>query len=169
MPEEDTKLEDLSTEDLASIIKELRKENAARRVKDNELKAKIEEYDKWKESQLSELEKAQKERDDAIAASNKALVDLYADKYKVPAERVKFLSGSTREEIEEAAKVLGSGDAASGVEEDEKNGTTTTPATGFDLFPGAAGRGTAVGSQGSSAASGEAVFDQTLRDRLRSA
>jgi hypothetical protein len=162
---DDVKLEDLSAEDLATIIRDLRKENAAKRVKDKDLSAQIKEYEEWKESQLTELEKARQERDSAIAESRTALIDLYADKHNVPEERRKFLSGATREEIEEAAMVLGTPKSDSG-EEDEKNSKENPPPpSGPNLFPGASNRGTAVASSGS----GGTDFDSVLREALRAA
>lgn len=153
-------LEELDRGDLVTIIKNLRQENAAKRVKDRDLEQKLSEYEAWKTSQMSELEKIQAERDSAVQSAKAALVEVFASKYNVPEERVKFISGVTREEIEEAAKVLGNpkteDDANSGTEGEKNEKKTEMP----DLFPGVRGKPVASDSSGTD-------FDSILRDQLR--
>jgi hypothetical protein len=89
-------------------VKELRAENAQRRIDAQQLKEKLEEFE---ERDKSELEKAQgkvaKAEQTAAEATAKLLRFEVASEKKVPAEAVDFLQGSTREDLEASAdKIL---------------------------------------------------------------
>ena len=53
---------ELSAEDLLKEVAKLRKEAASRRVKNKDLDAKLSEYEEWKKSQMTEVERAKAEK-----------------------------------------------------------------------------------------------------------
>lgn len=91
----------------ADYVKELRSENAARRNEVNELKSRIEDFES---ANASELEKAQskaaKKEQEAQEALSKLLRHEVADEKQVPVKARKYLTGSTREELEANADEL---------------------------------------------------------------
>jgi hypothetical protein len=151
-----------SIEDAVAELRRVRAENAQRRVKTREDEERLKEYETWKQSQMSEAEKIAAERDKLKADLRGAYVDVYAEKYGVPGERIKFVIGDTREEIEEAAKVLGvkSGPEANTGQVPPTQQTSSPP----NLFPGS--RGTPVGSSSDGKTTD---FNAILRDQLRKA
>lgn len=152
----------MSLDDALTVIKELRRENAARRVTTRETTDKLKEYEDWKATQMSEAEKLKAERDAAIQTSKQTLVQFYTEKYKVPENRIKFVSGDTKEDIEEAAKTLGEPEKG---EPDAKATPVVNPPAiekpNPNLFPGA--RGNPIGST----SSGTVDVDSALRQQLR--
>ena len=154
-------------EDALAAIENLRKENAGRRVLTKEQEKQISEYEEWKRSQLSEAEKLKADLEAQKAETAAAWREYYAKQYNVPEARQKFLAGTKKEEIEEAAKALGEAKSApegdgkpnTGSPAGQPAGTTPPP----NLFPGAAGRGKPVGSTNA----GATDFDAELRNALR--
>lgn len=154
-------------EDALAAIENLRKENAGRRVLTKEQEKQISEYEEWKRSQLSEAEKLKADLEAQRGATAEAWREHFSTRYNVPESRRKFLSGATKEEIEEAAKALGEEKKPEG--EGKPNGGSaagtpaTPPAAPPGLFPGAVGRGKPVGSTNA----GATDFDAELRNALR--
>jgi hypothetical protein len=91
----------------AVVVKELRNENAKRRVENQQLREKLEEYE---EAQKSEVEKLQSkaEKEAAKAAEAQAKLTRYevAQEKSVPAELIPLLSGSDRETLEGQADLI---------------------------------------------------------------
>lgn len=100
----------LTAEQLRTELTKVRKEAAGRRVLTREQEAQLHEYETWKQSQLTELEKLQKERDDAV----KSATELKRERSREKAAReagldLKFadrLRGRTDEELLADAKEL---------------------------------------------------------------
>lgn len=141
-----------SREDLLEEIKKLRTESAARRVENRKAKTELQQFEEWKRSQMSEAERLKLEVEEAKKSAMSAYVDVYAERYNVPEERRQFISGGSKEEIENACKVLGE------AKPDTPSQPTGKPAP--NLFPGT--NGTALGSR-----SGGTDFDEILRQQLR--
>lgn len=113
-PEADATVEDteaeLSAEDLKKMLEKVRRENAKRRVSENETKAKLKEYDEWKASQLTEVERLKLEAEDAkkdaeeVRTENRR--DKVARKYNLADDLVEFLGTGSEEDMIERAKRL---------------------------------------------------------------
>lgn len=101
---------ELSQEDLLKEVAKLRKEAASRRVKNKDLDSKLKEYDDWKRSQMSEVERERAEKAELLntvrvlreeswrrdAASKAGLDPDFADR----------LNGETEDELIADAKRL---------------------------------------------------------------
>jgi len=101
-------LEQLSPEELVGYVKTLRAENAKHRTEKNAKEAELTEFRTWKESQKSDIEKA----NDAAAAAKKENTDLLRKNaglfYGLDEDLLEFVNGSTPEEIQaSAAKLAG--------------------------------------------------------------
>lgn len=145
--------------DAVAEIRRLRAENAAKRVRSRDQETKMAEFEAWKLSQMTEADKIAAERDKYKAELTETLTAAYADKFNVPADRRRFITGTTKEEIEEAAKLLGDVKPEK-VGEETGQVPPTQPKAGLNLFPGV--RGTPVGSKGA----GGTDFNAVLRDQL---
>ncbi len=130
----------LTYEELSAELAKTRKEAADRRVKARDAETKLREYDTWKASQMTELEKAQAEAKQVREDRRNDLVELALTRYGLEAEDADFLRGDTKEEIlasaERVAKRLGKTPQEGAV-------VVTNP----NLFPGT--RGKPVGSNSS--------------------
>lgn len=143
---------DESSLDLDGALKEirsLRAENAARRVKGKEVETELSEFRAWKESQLTELQKAQKAAEAARGEAVDSWRHLAAKEYGVPENLVARIQGSTRDEIFADAKSLAPAAPTDG-------GQPGVP-RGLDLFGGQ--RGAPVASKSNA--------DDLLRRALR--
>lgn len=92
---------------LRKIARQLRNENKNARLKNKDRDEKLSEYEKWKQSQMSELEKARADLEAERKSHRDTLVESVAHKYGVDDEYREFLVGDTRDELEERAKKLG--------------------------------------------------------------
>lgn len=139
----------LSYEDMATELAKVRREAAERRVANREKEEELAEYRKWKESQMTELEKAQARAADLEKERRADLVELAITKFDLDAEDADLISGKTKEEIlasaERISKRLGRKPAG---EQENRNP---------NLFPGT--RGKPVGS-------GTVDHNDELRNRL---
>lgn len=99
--------------DLETALKEiekLRKENAAKRVKNKETESELEEFRKWKDSQKTELERLQ----EAKEAAEKELVKLRREglrnsigaEFKLDPDLYEFITGADEEEMRARAEKL---------------------------------------------------------------
>lgn len=127
-------------EDKDAIISKLRKENAKRRIDENANAAKLKEFEDWKKSQMTELEKAQADRDEATrerdVLKTEKLRDKVAKKFKLDDDIVEFLGTGTEEEMEERAAKL----APKESEKDEKGKPTDAGKDSNGLFGGDRGK-----------------------------
>ena len=149
-------LESATPEELIAEIKKLRTENAAKRVRTREAAAELKAFEEWKRSQMSEADQLRADLDAARAEATSAYVDVFADRYGVPESRRKFISGSNKEEIEEACKALGESKPADGGQAAGGVPTSAPP-----IFPGV--RGAAVGSKKPAGASADDLLRTLLR------
>lgn len=126
----------LSYEELQAELAKVRREAAGKRVKNNELESELEAFRKWKESQMTEVEKAQSR----LAALESERVADYREiaqtKFGLDAEDMEFIHGSTKEEILASAEKYS---ARVGKRDTQESGGNP------NLFPGT--RGTPVGSR----------------------
>lgn len=129
--ETDTDLSKLSKEELAKIARKLRRENAKRRVTTNQTTKEIEEFRKWKESQLTEKERLtarikELEQEKASADHDK-LVRRVAKKAGLSLEVADRLRGETEEELLEdaisLAKLVGKRSASTAAQHAGNRGT----------------------------------------------
>lgn len=103
-------LEDLGPDELVKEVKKLRRESAKHRTAKQQKDAELEEFRAWKDSQLSELEKAQKKASELEGE----LTELRREKQQKEAAKAAKLSadvadrirGNTPEEMLEDAKRL---------------------------------------------------------------
>jgi len=133
------------------VIRKLRDENAKRRVEGNESKAELDEFRKWKDSQLSELERAQKAVNEARAEAIESWRHLAAKEYGVPENLVSRIQGDSRESIFADAKTLAPPAGEKPAEQQQP--------MGLNLFGGIHGSPVASKSDGSA--------DEALRRALR--
>jgi hypothetical protein len=149
----------LSLEDLQKELAKVRREAAGYRVKAKENEQAKSELDKIRESQMSDLEKAQARikalEEENTKTSRQAALDVAKAKYGFDDDDLEFISGDTPEAIaaaaEKLAKRLGSkneGESASG------GNASGNP----NLFPGV--RGKPVGA-------GKDDMNELLRRQLR--
>lgn len=103
-------LSDKSSEELVSIIENLRKENASRRVKSKEQEEQAAKWREYEESQKTEMQKQQEqlqrlqqERDSLEANYNAAML---CNSYGIDASNADLLGTGSMEEMEERAKRL---------------------------------------------------------------
>ena len=143
-----------SPEDLASIIAGLRKENAAKRVRNREDEQKLAEFEEWKASQLTETEKLKADLEKSRSDRLNDWAEMYCEKYGVPDDSRDLVRGESKETIERLAKALGK------PQEEAKEERPSQPNPNPNLFPGA--RGSAVGSTGKNGND----FDVLLRSQL---
>lgn len=109
--EEDGNLSDeRSVEELKAELKKVRREAASRRVANNQKEAELAEFRKWKESQKTELQKAQEraaELEKLVADYEKRDMQLAAAKAaKLDLDLADRIRGNTPEEMLEDAKRL---------------------------------------------------------------
>ena len=154
-------LDEASPEDLKQIIKDLRRENASKRVVNKENDAKLAEFDEWKRQQMTEVERLKADADEARKEVVSTWQEYYVNKYNVPEARREFVRGSTKDEIEKAAKALGDSKEEKKESDSGNSDTSSDKKTFPDLFPGS--RGKPVGSE----SAGAVDFDTLLRQQLR--
>jgi len=111
-------VDDINT--LKKMIKTLRSENAASRQKRNTVEGELTEYRKWKESQMSELEKANSEKEELTKKYRKTLVEKLAIEYGVDEDFREFIVGDSEDEMKERAKKLGSRKGSDNSDSSEK-------------------------------------------------
>lgn len=100
----------LSYEEMEAELKRVRNEAASRRIELKDLKSKADEWDKYQESQKTELEKLQ----EALAAKEKALADYEFDKtkrsvlkeYELDEDDLDLLTGADEQAIRKQAEKL---------------------------------------------------------------
>lgn len=126
---------------LKKMLKKVRGEAARNRVEKNDVAAKLKEYEDWKDSQRSELEKANKRAEEAEAKVLETLKKSIAKEFDIDEDLQEFLVGSTEDEIRAKAQKLGGRKSSSDTQDDQK-GSGALPA-GTTLRPGT--RGTPVG------------------------
>lgn len=146
-----------SPEDLAAMIKDLRRENAAKRIRNREDEEKLKEFEEWKRSQMSEAEKLKADLDEARAARLSDWIDMFCEKYNVPDDSKDLVKGDSRETIERLAKALGEKSQKNTDSQNEDRGNRNS---NINLFPGT--RGSAVGSTGKNGTD----FDNILRQQI---
>ena len=107
VPQDD---EDLTIDDYKQIVSKLRKEAGNRRVKSKEIQAQLDEYNNWKKSQMSEVERANAEKAELEAELNsyrkEKLQSKVAEKAGLDAEFTDLINGDTEEEMLAHAKRL---------------------------------------------------------------
>lgn len=130
----------LSYEELQAELGKVRREAAGKRVANKELESELDAFRKWKESQMTEVEKAQSRLAEIEAERVADWRDIAASKFGLDEEDMEFIHGSTKADIlasaEKYAKKAGKGKS----EEDSGAGRGNP-----NLFPGT--RGTPVGSR----------------------
>lgn len=103
-------LEDLEAEQLREMVKKLRRENGKTRVQKNEVTAELEEFRKWKESQLTAAEKAEKRAAEAereLAEMKRAKLQReIADEFELDSDLAEFITGSDAKEMRAKAEKL---------------------------------------------------------------
>ncbi len=99
-------LDQLTPEELIDYVKVLRKENASHRTEKQAKSKELEEFKAWKDSQKTELEKAQ-ERVDTLAKDNLSLMRTNAAlSVGLTEDDVEFVTGTTKDEIQASAQKL---------------------------------------------------------------
>jgi hypothetical protein len=147
-------LSEKTPEELASMIKDLRKENAAKRIRNREDENKLKEFEEWKRSQMTEAEKLRADLEKAKAEKIDIWREALCEKYDVPEEDRDLVNGSSKEEMDRLARKLGKKTNSSDKDNDASGQSP-------NLFPGV--RGKAVGSTGNNGKD----FDLILREKLR--
>lgn len=89
-------------------IKRLRKENANKRVQNKERDAELAEFKKWKESQMTELEKAQSKIAELEKSGKEVRQIKAAREAGLDLELAGFVIGDSEEDMLESAKLLAS-------------------------------------------------------------
>lgn len=130
----------LSYEELAAELAKVRKEAAAKRVKNKELDSELEQFRKWKDSQMTELERAQNEAKNLKEQRKADAIEIAQTKFGLEAEDLEFLRGDSKEEILASAEKLASRLGRKQGENNNLPGSEVNP----NLFPGT--RGSAVGA-----------------------
>jgi|SRR5690606_8356152 len=107
---DDNLSDERSVEELKAELKKVRREAASRRVANNQKEAELAEFRKWKESQKTELQKAQEraaELEKLVADYEKRDMQLAAAKAaKLDLDLADRIRGNTPEEMLEDAKKL---------------------------------------------------------------
>lgn len=101
-----SKLDELEKDDLISIVRDLRRENAKTRTEKQATKREIEEFQKWKDSQKSELERAREETESLKQENYSLLKTSIALGAGLTLEDADFIVGDTPEEMKAAAARL---------------------------------------------------------------
>lgn len=127
----------LTYEEMAAELAKVRREAAGKRVANKELESELEQFRKWKESQMTELEKAQARAADLEKERRQDLVELALAKHDLEDDDADLISGSTREEIFASARRISE---RLGKKDDKQDPPPRNP----NLFPGT--RGTPVGT-----------------------
>jgi hypothetical protein len=101
---------ELSAEDLLKEVAKLRKEAASRRVKNKDLDAKLSEYEEWKKSQMSDLDRAKAEKAEleqtVLELKQETWRTAAASKAGLDADWADRVQGETKEEMIADAKRL---------------------------------------------------------------
>jgi DNA repair ATPase RecN len=130
----DEGLDDLSVDDYKKIVAKLRREAGSRRVANKENEQKLKEYEDWKKSQMSEVERVRAEKAELEQTLGKyKLLDMkgeIAQRVGLNPQDADLISGDSEDEMVRHAKSL-------------KARLTPGTATASDMRPG--GRGTPVG------------------------
>ena len=149
----------LSYEELEAELSKVRREAASKRVANKEKEAELEAFRAWKESQMTELERATKRAAELEAERDAARIEAARDvakaKFGLDDEDLEFIHGKTREEILTAAEKYAS---RIGKREKEDSKEEPKPSGAANLFPGV--RGNPVGSSRSD-------INEYLRAQLR--
>lgn len=129
----------LSYEELQAELAKVRREAAGKRVKNNELETELDAFRKWKESQMTEVEKAQSRLSELEKERTTDFREIAQTKFGLDDEDMEFIHGTTKAEILAAAEKYA---ARVGKKVDkEEELSKGNP----NLFPGT--RGTPVGSR----------------------
>lgn len=131
----------LTYEELAAELAKTRKEAADRRVKNRDAEAKLVEYDAWKASQMTELEKAQAETKREKEERKADLVELALTKFGLDVDDAEYVSGETKEAILASAEKL-----AKRLGKTAEDGTPVVTTNSPNLFPGLRGKPVGSGS-----------------------
>ncbi len=107
--ETSTEVSTLTKEQLLKINKKLQNEAAAKRVKNKELDSELDEFRKWKDSQLSESEKTAKRLEELQKENQGLLLDSQRTKlqreFDLDDDDLEFLSGDEAEMRRRAEKL----------------------------------------------------------------
>ncbi len=145
-------LEDVTDPDiLKKMVKSLRGEAAKHRTEKQANAAKLVEYDEWKTSQLSELDKANQRAEQAEAKAVEALRRSVIKEFGVEEDYHEFITGSTEDEL--TAKAQKFAKLSKGAEDN-----SVLPAGTANLRPGK--RGAPVG--GNNGKSDDVAFFEGL-------
>lgn len=132
-----TALDAMSADELKEYVKTLRKENASHRTAKQAKTKELEEFQAWKDSQKSELEKVT-ERNATLEKDNLSLLKTsLAIGAGLGPEDVEFISGDTPEEMKASATKLAS--------RLKPGGDTTTQTT--NVFAGTRGAAVSEGTK----------------------
>lgn len=101
-----SKLEELERDDLVNIIRDLRRENAKTRTEKQATKKELEEFQAWKDSQKTELERAQEEASRLKEEKLTLLRTNAALSFGLDEDVAEFVKGDTEDEIKASAKKL---------------------------------------------------------------
>jgi hypothetical protein len=130
--EAEDSLNGITLEDALKELKKVRSEAARRRTSGKEKDAQLAEYEEWKKSQLTDLQRAQAEKAEIEAELNKLkkgkLQVALAKKHGLDEDFAELISGDSEEEMNDVAKRLA---AKLGVKGSSK---------GAALFPGRQGK-----------------------------
>lgn len=143
----------LTYEELQAELAKTRREAAGKRVKNNELETELSDFRKWKESQMTELEKAQARLQEVDAERRQDYLEIAQTKFGLEDDDLEFLKGTTKAEILASAEKYSSRVGSKASEKDEELQQRGNP----NLFPGT--RGTPVGS-------GASDVNARLREQL---
>lgn len=147
---------------LKKMLKSLRGENAKSRLEKNAKESELTEFRAWKESQMTELEKANARADEAEAKAAEATRRAIIKEFDIDEDLQEFLVGATEDEIRAKAEKLAKRAAATG--EGEK-GQGVLPAGTTNLRPGK--RGTPVGKAKTSADEGAEFLEDLWNTSFR--
>jgi poly-D-alanine transfer protein DltD len=99
-------LNQLSQDELIDYVKSLRKENASHRTEKQATRKELEEFQTWKDSQKSDLQRAQEEAA-TLKDEKLSLLKLNAAlAYGLDEDMVEFVKGDTADDIQSSAKKL---------------------------------------------------------------
>lgn len=144
----------LTYEEIAAELTKVRREAAGKRVANKELEGELADFRKWKESQMTELEKAQSRLTETEQSRKADWNDIAQAKFGLDDEDMEFIHGGTKEEILASAKKYSERQGRN-ADADGNEGAQTT--RNPNLFPGT--RGDSVGRNKSTA-------NDILRDQL---
>jgi len=126
--------DNLSIEDYKRIVAKLRREAGSRRLKAKEVEEKLKEYDDWKKSQMSEVDRVKAERAELETELKQyrmeKLQKSVAAKAKLDAEFADLIKGDSEEEMLAHAKTLKARLATSGNPEGTRPGVRGAPVGG---------------------------------------